>query len=360
MIPSRVSVDAPNHFRMALRPACLAALLLLCSAVAAAQGNSATAKQEKPGTLRSQRNLVLVRVVVRDAHGDAVTGLSKNDFEVYENKKQQSISYFSAEAPEPAATTMGMPRTGEIVPGAAALTQLARNLTALFFDDYHIAFGNLVQVREAARRYLQKSLETGAKVGVFTASGKPQLEFTSDPKKIDQALAQLNFNRRFELTECPKMPPHFAELVANDVPTDQNPTQHNESSEEAISEDKPLKIAEAFAAQQHCPAGGISPDEDMRNRAVNMVMVNKLGVQETLIALANLVQGMAETPGDQRTIAMVSDGFYATSLQYRMDEVVAPYGPALSSTRLMREGYTRSIQQLSPRRWRSVPIYKTR
>ena len=52
-----------------------------------------------------------------------------------------------------------------------------------------------------------------------------------------------------------------------------------------------------------------------------MAYENKLSVQATLMALEGLVQRMAETRG-QRTIAMISDGFFDGGLQYRMDDLV--------------------------------------
>jgi hypothetical protein len=57
-------------------------------------------------------NLVLVRVVVRDAGGKVVLGLKQEDFQVLDNGKQQRISTFSVETAETsgnsgAATTEG-------------------------------------------------------------------------------------------------------------------------------------------------------------------------------------------------------------------------------------------------------------
>lgn len=47
--------------------------------------------------LRVQSDLVEVPVVVRDSHGNLVTGLQKSDFSVYDNGKEQIISSFSVE-----------------------------------------------------------------------------------------------------------------------------------------------------------------------------------------------------------------------------------------------------------------------
>jgi hypothetical protein len=60
----------------------------------------------------------------------------------------------------------------------------------------------------------------------------------------------------------------------------------------------------------------------MHSRAVNIVFKNDLGVQETLIALDNLIHRMTETLGGTRTIAVVSDGFFSRNLQNRMDKLI--------------------------------------
>jgi hypothetical protein len=45
-------------------------------------------------------NLVQVRVVVRDSQGNVVTNLKKEDFQLQDNRKPQTISTFSVETPE--------------------------------------------------------------------------------------------------------------------------------------------------------------------------------------------------------------------------------------------------------------------
>lgn len=56
--------------------------------------------QTQQGPVRLERNLVSLTVSVTDAYGRFVTGLSKDHFEVYDEKVKQSIDFFSdADAP---------------------------------------------------------------------------------------------------------------------------------------------------------------------------------------------------------------------------------------------------------------------
>ncbi len=60
--------------------------------------------------LRVQKNVVVVRVVVRDSKGRAVGGLRQEDFRITDNKKPQEVGSFSVETSEAAAgagTTLG-------------------------------------------------------------------------------------------------------------------------------------------------------------------------------------------------------------------------------------------------------------
>src|SRR5260370_26783529 len=68
------------------------------AAPAPTQGEEVSS-HETPTTFKVRVNLVLVRVVVRDAHGKIVPNLKKEDFQLYDNRKVKSISSFSVKTP---------------------------------------------------------------------------------------------------------------------------------------------------------------------------------------------------------------------------------------------------------------------
>src|SRR6266849_4375696 len=61
-------------------------------------------KQELPA-LRVSTHLVQVNVIVEDKKGEPVTGLTRDDFNLYEQKKPQKIEYFSMESTGPLAAS---------------------------------------------------------------------------------------------------------------------------------------------------------------------------------------------------------------------------------------------------------------
>ena len=78
-------------------------------------------------------NLVLVRTVVRDAQGNAVGGLKKEDFQLFDNRKPQIISKFSVEELKGKPALSGVDRYVGVMPlRAVTITARARAGTASF------------------------------------------------------------------------------------------------------------------------------------------------------------------------------------------------------------------------------------
>ena len=68
-------------------------------AQAPAANNEVTSRDTAP-TFRVRVNLVLVRVVVRDGEGKPIRNLKQEDFQLFDNRKPQTIATFSMETPE--------------------------------------------------------------------------------------------------------------------------------------------------------------------------------------------------------------------------------------------------------------------
>ena len=209
-------------------------------------------------------NFVLERVVVRDAHGNAVTNLGQSDFQIFDNGAPQTIAYFSAavapvQAPSAEVQTAALSIDQALAPLAESPPLNAGpRYTALFFDDYHLQISDLDQTRQAAQQYSTKALGANDQIGIFTASGETNLGFAGDAEKLRAALSQLRSQ---------------------------------------ISPNAPNSVGAAAA-----PNGDVS-------------------VQYTLASLQNLVLRMAGIPGERR-IVLVSEGFENPAHQDRMDQII--------------------------------------
>ncbi len=94
---------SPTKMRISL----LALLLCLATAVwAAPQDPDDNKVQENLPTFKANVNVVNLYFNVKDKHGALIPHLSKDDFEVFEDGKPQTIKYFSADSNQP--LTLGM------------------------------------------------------------------------------------------------------------------------------------------------------------------------------------------------------------------------------------------------------------
>lgn len=267
--------------------------------------NAPSMQEESKATIRRQTNLVTLRVIVRDAKGQAVSGLTKDDFQVFDNKKLQTISQFSVEAPEPTVETAT--NTTEKAATTVNTNAGALRFTALFFDDFHLRFANLAQIRQVAKTYLDKTLDAGDRVGIFSASGHGSVDFTSDRSKLEKGLSELQFESRFQkFAPCPDLTTYQAQLIDDGLDRD------------ALAVGVQMTIAcLCHGDARNCP----DPVSYTKNQARQIIMVNDVGAGSTLTALENLVRRLAELRGERR-IAMVSDGFLNKNRQYLLDTAV--------------------------------------
>jgi len=150
----------PGSRYFAIATALLAVLVSPCGSPGAyGQTNDKTsaikAQNEAPFQLKAASNLVVVRVVVRDAQGKAVENLKKEDFKLFDRGKEQSIAQFEEEssAPSSAAAIRAQGKAAAPPPPA-----LPGKFIAFYFDDLNTSDADMIQARDAADRYLAENL----------------------------------------------------------------------------------------------------------------------------------------------------------------------------------------------------------
>ena len=90
--------------------------------------------------LRVASNLVVVRVVVRDAQGKPIEGLRKEDFHLFDRGKEQTITQFevgtsATQSANPSSAVATGQSLAAVVPTAATPLRFL----ALYFDDLHMS-----------------------------------------------------------------------------------------------------------------------------------------------------------------------------------------------------------------------------
>jgi VWFA-related protein len=244
-------------------------------------------------TFKVKVNLVEVRVVVRDAQGNAVGNLKQEDFQLLDNGKTQVISRFSVEraATKPPVIHQEAPLPGENTP---SLT-LPTHYIAYVFDDIHLQLTDLPQVKRAADRNFQ-TLQPTDRAAIFTTSGQNQVDFTDDHAKLRETLDRIKPNSiaKIGTTECPDISYYLADQIQN---------KHDSEA---------LRVA-----AQDADDCAFRSDPQMMQQATQMaqeaaIRMLNLGNHETQISLGSLkdvVRRIAAMPG-QRSILIVSPGFY--------------------------------------------------
>jgi VWFA-related protein len=263
-------------------------------------------------TVRAQRNEVLVRVIVRDANGNAVRGLTKDDFRLFDNGKPQSVTAFSvennqpAQAVKPPAPASAPAQSAEPVEAEPVLA-LPERYVAFYFDDLVVSFEDMVRVREAAGKFIESSLQPTDRAGIFTSSGLGVLDFTADRTKLRQALANLRPRPRNLAAEndCPPLTPYEAYVIDQE----HDPIMLNIAAWEYI-------VCACGRDPILCP----NPQSQAQNAAMRAWINNQTQSRQSLRVLLDLVRRMGSLPG-QRSILWLSQGFLTFELHSDLNEL---------------------------------------
>ncbi|HXG59551.1 MAG TPA: VWA domain-containing protein [Thermoanaerobaculia bacterium] len=170
-------------------------MLFALLAAAAALPLSAQSQQPEAAPKLSETidvRVINIDVVVTDRKGNPVTGLKKEDFEIYENGVKKPISNFyevtgSPVAPERAAQE-GRPAPAPAAPEAIPENQRRRII--LYIDNLSLTPFNRNRVFKDMKDFVAKSMRPGdeAMVVTFNRSMKVRVPFTRDHVHVQQTL----------------------------------------------------------------------------------------------------------------------------------------------------------------------------
>ncbi len=269
-------------------------------------------------TFKVNVRLVLVRVVVRDARGQAIGNLRKEDFQLFDNRKSQVISQFSVE--QPGTQVAREQKTSEIQPGENPPRQtpdIAERFIVYVFDDVHLQMQDVLAVRSSADRALS-FLQPHDRAAILTTSGQGNLDFTDDLAQLRAAVLRIQPRplRGGSAHPCPYMNYYMADMISNKNMTD----------------------VEFVAAKDayYCTTG-VDPNappgsqDFLAHEALYIQMAQAAAMSElatgdaetrlALGALRDAVRRLSSAPG-QRSIALVSPGFLTPTLEYELSELI--------------------------------------
>jgi VWFA-related protein len=297
--------------------AALLAVLVLPVKPSRAQVPTNTPASNLPATwLKVSSNLVVVRVVVRDAQGKPVKGLRKEDFKLFDSGKEQPIAQFEVEsAVEPPPSTPVVARMPGKA-GASLSSALPRRFLALYFDDLYTSDLDIMQVRRAADDYVAADLQPTDRVAIFT-SGEMLSDFTSDPKQIHEALSRLRPNPRAlaRVQDCPDLSDYQAlEMTKTAGRLDLNNPWNT-------SDAWGLAFAEAGARDCLPSDVPIANMNFLLGRASTVVGQAEILRRSNLRELEQVVKYTSQMPG-QRTVILGSPGFLLEDDQFQLERII--------------------------------------
>jgi VWFA-related protein len=259
-------------------------------------------------TIRVTVDSVLVPVVVRDARGRAIGGLTKNDFQVLDRGKLQKLSGFTIETrataapipPSTAASVAAMPAA------IAASDATPPRCTVLLFDDMHLSEGDLMRAKAVGMELLARPISTREAMAVVSMSGS-NTGLAQNSNKLREAVAKLSVKNLYRKIgpECPNIGYAEADRIQN---------KHDG-----------MAIEHAIANYLSC-ANSVGLTHDIAQRAIEGAAMRELemGDQDTRNSLAfvgDLVRRMRSLPC-RHTLVLISPGFLTMTAESMAEESI--------------------------------------
>jgi VWFA-related protein len=187
--------------------AILALLLSFCIFASAVAQTKPDAKPagDNDDVVRITTNLVQIDAVVTK-NGKAVTNLTEDDFEIYEDGKKQTITSFayisnltkdpssasrdSASQPAPKKNEAGVPPTIPIQ------RDVSRRTVGIVVDDLGISAESMTHVRRQVRKFIAEELQPNDLVAVIRTGGEMGAlqQFTNDKRLLNRAVERLRWS----------------------------------------------------------------------------------------------------------------------------------------------------------------------
>ena len=244
-------------------------------------------------TFRDRLNLVAVPVVVSDAAGHPVSGLYKDDFELFADGQRQTISGFTEE------------RASQTSQGSQPQPSPPDRHLVFVFDDLNLSPGQLSQTRSALERVLDSVLTPTTRVAIQSISGKLSLPFTNNRDKIIAALDQIKpTSRTGPSSNCPVVSYYMADRILN-------------------KNDRAALQIETDAAIAQCDSRSIQQAQIRAEEAARMSLtLHNSETRDALVTLQNLIRNLSVLPGD-RSLVIVSPGFFINFGAVSLQELIA-------------------------------------
>ena len=169
-------------------------------------------------TLKVPVEVVVVNAIVTDRDGNPITDLTVDNFEVFENRKKQTIQSFSQEIYQnPQSSMTWGSEAGTEEPAPEAAPDKPRLLSLVIDDLTYPPMGTLNRTIKAIRGFVERGLKGENYISIMTASRGYFVPFTQDKElllaEIDQLHNKLDFTQSLRRQGCVTMTDAQAEEI---------------------------------------------------------------------------------------------------------------------------------------------------
>jgi VWFA-related protein len=222
---------------------------------------------------RSETNVVLVPVVVRDSSGKSVGGLGRDDFRLLEDGQPRTITNIELEVRDVRST-------------------IPNQFDVYIFDDLHLSFQDMEHARKSFEKHLTDTTTASRRIAVLTTSSTVATTFTESRETLLETVRRIRPRADMQSgSECPEISYYLAELIA----------KHRDRTALGIVTGRVIACMKGIlphAARQVAEA-----------EAARTMRVEGDRTKAALAVLMGAVERLQKSPGS-RSVILVSSGFH--------------------------------------------------
>jgi VWFA-related protein len=286
-----------------------AAAVLIAAAAGAGAAPDQKPQEPPPGVFRSSTSLVEVDVIVKDKDGRFVSGLTADDFEVFEEGQPQPIQHFYLVTETPVSA-------GDLPPSVVlprAPDQTGRRVFLLLFDWDHLSAPIIARVKHEAAQFVNEQFRPTDLGGVYVNGVLWRNRMTNDRQELLDGIRGLTpsldtpAKRRGMLITYPRIPSEYDALR---IENGDKRRAEEIAQENCISE--PVSCAQE--------GGREYVEERIETKAKTYIQEARRAAASTLDMLGHATRNLARLDG-RKTIVLISEGFFVDDLRPRLPQV---------------------------------------
>ncbi len=202
----KTCIDLIRNRNLICLALCICVFWIASPAKLSAQPNSApsvdvpeqTAKPKQDTTIRVAVDEVRIDAVVLNWRGHQITDMKADDFEIYQDGKQQKIVscvYVSDYIPQ------GDQKIPLISTPSPSRDEIRRTILFLVLD-YGMSFVELHHARMGLKNFVEKQMQPGDLVGILRTSMGYGQQFSSDKRQLLSAIEKIQWGASQATIDC--------------------------------------------------------------------------------------------------------------------------------------------------------------